>query len=180
MVPRMKEKYLKEVAPQLMKEFNYKSSMEIPKLEKIVVNMGVGEAIQDIKKLEAAVNDLTLITAQKPSIRRAKKSISNFKLRAGIPIGCSVTLRRERMYEFLDRLLTFALPRIRDFRGVPGKSFDGRGNYTMGLKEQTVFPEIDLDKIDKLRGMDITFVITARRDEEAKALLKAFGMPFKD
>lgn len=180
MVPRMKEKYLKEVVPQLKKEFNYKSTMEIPKLEKIVVNMGVGEAIQDIKNLEAAVNDLTLITAQKPSIRRAKKSISNFKLRAGVPIGCSVTLRRERMYEFLDRLLTFTLPRIRDFRGVPGKSFDGRGNYTMGLKEQTVFPEIDLDKIDKLRGMDITFVITARRDEEAKALLRAFGMPFKD
>jgi large subunit ribosomal protein L5 len=180
MVPRMKEKYLTEVVPQLQKEFNFRSAMQIPKLTKIVVNMGVGEAIQDIKNLEAAVNDMTQITAQKPAIRRARKSISNFKLRAGVPIGCSVTLRQNRMYEFLDRLLTFALPRIRDFRGVPGRSFDGRGNYSLGLKEQTIFPEIDLDKIDKLRGMDITFVTTARRDEEAKALLKAFGMPFKD
>jgi len=176
----MKEKYQSEIAQQLKKDFNYKSSMEIPKLTKIVVNMGVGEAVQDIKNVDAAVSDLTLITAQKPAIRRAKKSISNFKLRAGMPIGCSVTLRCERMYEFLDRLLTFALPRIRDFRGLPGRAFDGRGNYTIGLKEQTIFPEIDLDKIDKLRGMNITFVTTAKRDEEAKALLKAFGMPFKD
>jgi large subunit ribosomal protein L5 len=180
MVPRMKEKYQSEIFQQLRKEFNYKSAMEIPKLTKIVVNMGVGEAVQDVKNVDAAVNDLTLITAQKPAIRRAKKSISNFKLRAGMPIGCSVTLRCERMYEFLDRLLTFALPRIRDFRGLPGRAFDGRGNYTIGLKEQTIFPEIDLDKIDKLRGMNITFVTTAKRDEEAKALLKAFGMPFKD
>jgi len=176
----MKEKYFKEIAPQLKKEFNYKSAMEIPKLEKIVVNMGVGEAIQDIKNLETAVNDLTQITAQKPAVRRAKKSISNFKLRAGMPVGCSVTLRRDRMYEFLDRLLSFAIPRIRDFRGLPGRSFDGRGNYTFGLKDQTVFPEIDIDKVDKLRGMDITVVTTAGRDEEAKALLRAFGMPFKD
>jgi len=176
----MKEKYQSEIFQQLRKEFNYKSAMEIPKLTKIVVNMGVGEAVQDVKNVDAAVNDLTLITAQKPAIRRAKKSISNFKLRAGMPIGCSVTLRCERMYEFLDRLLTFALPRIRDFRGLPGRAFDGRGNYTIGLKEQTIFPEIDLDKIDKLRGMNITFVTTAKRDEEAKALLKAFGMPFKD
>ena len=176
----MKEKYFKEIAPQLKKEFNYKSAMEIPKLEKIVVNMGVGEAIQDIKNLETAVNDLTQITAQKPAVRRAKKSISNFKLRAGMPVGCSVTLRRDRMYEFLDRLLSFAIPRIRDFRGLPGRSFDGRGNYTFGLKDQTVFPEIDIDKVDKLRGMDITVVTTAGRDEEAKALLRAFVMPFKD
>jgi large subunit ribosomal protein L5 len=180
MVPRMKEKYQAEIATQLMKDFSFKSSMEIPKLTKIVVNMGVGEAVQDIKNMDAAVNEITLITAQKPALRRAKKSISNFKLRAGMPIGCSVTLRRDRMYEFLDRLLTFAIPQIRDFRGVPGRAFDGRGNYTLGLKDQTIFPEIDLDKVDKLRGMNITFVTTATRDEEAKALLKAFGMPFKD
>ena len=180
MEPRLKEKYNKEISPQLQKEFNYDSTMEIPRLEKIVVNMGVGEAVQDIKILEAAVNDITIITAQKPAIRRARKSISNFKLRGGMPIGCSVTLRRERMYEFLDRLLSFAVPRIRDFRGVPGRSFDGRGNYTLGLKDQTIFPEIDLDKVDRLRGMDITFVTSAKRDEEAKALLRAFGMPFKD
>ncbi|MFC1512070.1 50S ribosomal protein L5 [Candidatus Latescibacterota bacterium] len=180
MVTRMKEKYLTEIAPQLKKQFNYKSTMEVPRLKKIVVNMGVGEAIQDIKNLEAAVNDLTHIAAQKPAIKRAKKSISNFKLRTGMPVGCSVTIRRDRMYEFLDRLLTFAIPRIRDFRGLPGRSFDGRGNYTFGLKDQTVFPEIDLDKVDKLRGMDITLVTTAGRDEEAKELLRAFGMPFKD
>jgi large subunit ribosomal protein L5 len=180
MTPRMKEKYFKEIAPGLMKEFKYKSSMEIPVLTKIVVNMGVGEAVQDIKNLDAAVQDMTVITGQKPVVRRAKKSISNFKLRAGMPIGCSVTLRRDRMYEFLDRLLTFAIPRVRDFRGVPGRSFDGRGNYTLGIKEQIIFPEIDFDKIDRTRGMDITFVTTAKKDEEAKKLLQSFGMPFRD
>ncbi len=180
MAPRLKEKYLNEIVPELKKEFNYTSSMEIPKLSKIVVNIGVGEAIQDIKNLDFAVNDLTIITAQKPIIRRAKKSISNFKLRAGMPIGCKVTLRHDRMYEFLDRLLTFAIPKIRDFRGLPGRSFDGRGNYTIGLKEQIVFPEIDIDKIDKIRGMNITFMTTAKSDEEAKALFKAFGIPFRD
>lgn len=180
MAPRLKEKFIQEIAPALMKEFSYKSPMQIPKLAKIVVNMGVGEAVQDVKNLDGAIQDLTMIAGQKPVIRRAKKSISNFKLRSGMPIGCMVTLRHERMYEFLDRLLSFAIPRIRDFRGVPGRSFDGRGNYTLGVKEQIIFPEIDFDKIDKIRGMDITFVTTAKRDEEAKALLKAFGIPFKD
>ncbi|MDP2984775.1 MAG: 50S ribosomal protein L5 [Candidatus Latescibacter sp.] len=180
MAPRLKEKFIQEIAPALMKEFNYKSPMQIPKLSKIVVNMGVGEAVQDVKNLDGAIQDLTMIAGQKPVIRRAKKSISNFKLRSGMPIGCMVTLRHERMYEFLDRLLSFAIPRIRDFRGVPGRSFDGRGNYTLGVKEQIIFPEVDFDKIDKTRGMDITFVTTAKRDEEAKALLKAFGIPFKD
>jgi len=177
---RLKEKYLNEIVPELKKEFKYTSSMEIPKLSKIVVNIGVGEAVQDIKNLDAAVNDLTIITGQKPIIRRAKKSISNFKLRTGMPIGCKVTLRRDRMYGFLDRLLTFAIPKIRDFRGLPGRSFDGRGNYTIGLKEQIIFPEIDIDKIDKIRGMNITFITTAKSDEEAKALFRAFGVPFRD
>ncbi|MFA6472323.1 MAG: 50S ribosomal protein L5 [Candidatus Latescibacterota bacterium] len=180
MAPRLKEKYVQEIAPTLMKEFNYKSVMQIPKMVKIVVNIGVGEAVQDIKNLDGAVQDLTMIAGQKPVIRKAKKSISNFKLRVGMPIGCMVTLREERMFEFLDRLLSFAIPRIRDFKGVPGRSFDGRGNYTLGVKEQIIFPEIDFDKIDKTRGMDITFVTTAKKDEEAKALLKAFGMPFRD
>jgi len=180
MAPRLKEKYLNEIVPELEKEFKYTSPMEIPKLSKIVINVGVGEAVQDIKNLDAAVNDLTIITGQKPIIRRAKKSISNFKLRAGMPIGCKVTLRRDRMYEFLDRLLTFAIPKIRDFRGLPGRSFDGRGNYTIGLKEQIIFPEIDIDKIDKIRGMNITFITTAKSDEEAKALFRAFGVPFRD
>lgn len=180
MAPRLKDKYIKEIIPELKKEFNYTSLMEIPKLSKIVVNVGVGEAVQDIKNLDAAAKDLTVITAQKPIIRRAKKSISNFKLRTGMPVGCMVTLHRDRMYEFLDRLLTFTIPKIRDFRGLPGRAFDGRGNYTIGLKEQMIFPEIDIDKIDKIRGMNVTIVTTAKRDEEAKALLKAFGMPFKD
>ncbi len=180
MAPRLKDKYIKEIIPELKKEFNYASLMEIPKLSKIVVNVGVGEAVQDIKNLDAAAKDLTVITAQKPIIRRAKKSISNFKLRTGMPVGCMVTLRRDRMYEFLDRLLNFTIPKIRDFRGLPGRAFDGRGNYTIGLKEQMIFPEIDIDKIDKIRGMNVTIVTTAKRDEEAKALLKAFGMPFKD
>lgn len=180
MATRMKEKYLNEVAPGLMKEFQFRNPMQIPKLVKIVVNMGVGEAVQDVKNLDGALADMTSITGQKPAMRRAKKSISNFKLRAGMPIGCMVTLREDRMYEFLDRLLSFAIPRIRDFRGVPGRSFDGRGNYTLGIKEQIIFPEIDFDKIDRARGMDITFVTTAKNDEEAKALLRAFGMPFRD
>ena len=180
MVPRLKEKYIKEITPELMKEFKYKSPMQIPKLTKVIVNIGVGEAVQDIKNLDAAINDLSVITGQKPIIRRAKKSISNFKLRTGMPVGCMVTLRHDRMYEFVDRLLNFAIPRIRDFRGLPGRSLDGRGNYSIGIKEQIIFPEIDIDKIDKTRGMNITFVTTAKRDEEAKALLKAFGMPFKD
>ncbi len=180
MALRLKEKYLNDIVPELKKEFKYTSPMEIPKLSKIVVNIGVGEAVQDIKNLDAAVNDLTIITGQKPIIRRAKKSISNFKLRTGMPIGCKVTLRRDRMYGFLDRLLTFAIPKIRDFRGLPGRSFDGRGNYTIGLKEQIIFPEIDIDKIDKIRGMNITFITTAKSDEEAKALFKAFGVPFRD
>ena len=179
MVQRLKESYENEIAPFLMKEFKFKNPMQIPKLSKIIVNMGVGEAVQDIKNLDGAVKDISLITGQKPAIRRARKSISNFKLRTGMPVGCMVTLRGDRMYEFLDRLLNFAIPRIRDFRGVPDRSFDGRGNYTLGIKEQIIFPEIDFDKIDKTRGMDITFVTTTKKDEVAKALLKAFGMPFK-
>ena len=179
MVPRLKEYYINEIVPFLMKEFKFKNSMQIPKLSKIIVNIGVGDAVQDIKNLDGAVKDLSLITGQKPAIRRARKSISNFRLRTGMPVGCMVTLRGNRMYEFLDRLLTFAIPRIRDFRGVSDRSFDGRGNYTLGIKEQIIFPEIDFDKIDKTRGMDITFVTTAKKDEEAKELLKAFGMPFK-
>ena len=180
MAPRLKEKYEKEIVSALEKEFKFENKMQIPRLMKIVVNMGVGGAVQDAKELDGAVQDMTIITGQKPSVRRARKSISNFKLRAGMPIGCMVTLRGDRMFEFLDRLLTFAVPRIRDFKGVPGRSFDGRGNYTLGVKEQIIFPEIDFDKIDKTRGMDITFVTTARRDEEAKALLIAFGLPFRD
>jgi len=180
MVPRLKKKYVEEIAPALRKEFKYKSPMQIPKMTKIVINMGIGEAVQDIKNLDGAVEDLTTIAGQKPIIRRAKKSISNFKLRVGMPVGCMVTLRRERMYEFMDRLMSFVIPRIRDFRGVPGRSFDGRGNYTLGVKEQIIFPEIDFDKIDRTRGMDITFVTTAKNDEEAKALLRQFGMPFRD
>ena len=180
MVPRLKEKYLKEIMPELMKEFNYKNPMQIPRVTKVVVNVGVGEAVQDIKNLDAAVQDLALITGQKPIIRRAKKSISNFKLRAGMPIGCKVTLRRNRMYEFIDRLLTFSIPKSRDFRGLPGRSFDGRGTYSIGIKEQIIFPEIDIDKIDKTRGMNITFVTTAKRDEEARALLRALGVLFRD
>lgn len=180
MAPRLKERYVNEIAPAMMKEFKYRNPMQIPRVKKIVVNMGVGEAVQDIKTLDAAVADMTLITGQKPVIRRARKSISNFKLREGTPVGCKVTLREDRMYEFMDRLMNFAIPRIRDFRGVPGRSFDGRGNYTLGIKEQIIFPEVDFDKIDRTRGMDICFVTSANRDEEAKMLLKLFGMPFRD
>ncbi len=175
---RFQERYVNVLRPALMTEFAYKSPMQAPRLEKIVVNMGVGEAVQDSKKLAAAVNDLTLITGQKPVITKARTSIATFKLREGMNIGCKVTLRGARMFEFLDRLVTIALPRVRDFRGVAAKSFDGRGNYALGLKEQLVFPEIDYDKIDEVRGMDIVIVTTARNDAEAKALLKGFDMPF--
>ncbi|KAB2951405.1 50S ribosomal protein L5 [Heliorestis acidaminivorans] len=176
---RLKEKYLSEVAPAMMQKFGYNSVMEIPKLEKVIVNMGLGEAVQNPKALDAAVGDLTLITGQKPVVTTAKKSIAGFKLREGMKIGCKVTLRGERMYDFTDKLVNLALPRVRDFRGVSPKSFDGRGNYTLGLKEQLIFPEIDYDKIDRLRGMDITFVTTAKTDEEARELLKLMGMPFR-
>jgi large subunit ribosomal protein L5 len=178
MATRLQEHYNTVVRPALMDEFGYKNPMQVPRLEKIVVNMGVGEAVQDSKKLTSAVNELAAITGQKPLVTKARKSIAGFKLRAGMSIGCKVTLRGERMYEFLDRLITIALPRVRDFRGVPGNSFDGRGNYSLGLKEQIVFPEIDYDKIDQVRGMDIAIVTTAKTDAEAKALLKGFDMPF--
>jgi large subunit ribosomal protein L5 len=163
-----------------MQEFGYKNPMQAPRLEKIVVNIGVGEAVQDSKKAEAAANDLSAITGQHPVITKAKRSIATFKLRKGMPIGCKVTLRGQRMYEFLDRLITVALPRVRDFRGISGKSFDGRGNFALGLKEQIVFPEVDYDRVDAVRGMDVVVVTTARSDAEAKALLKAFDMPFAD
>jgi large subunit ribosomal protein L5 len=175
---RLHELYETTVRPALMQEFGYQNPMQVPRLEKIVVNMGVGEAVQDSKKVEAAANDLTAITGQRPVITKAKRSIATFKLREGMLIGCKVTLRRERMYEFLDRLITVALPRVRDFRGVSGRSFDGRGNFALGLKEQLVFPEIDYDRVDATRGMDVVVVTTARTDAEAKALLKAFDMPF--
>jgi large subunit ribosomal protein L5 len=177
--PRLFEKYKSEIAPELIKKFSYKSSMQAPRLQKIVVNMGVGGAVQDSKLLDEAIKDLETITGQKSSVRIAKKAISNFKLREGMKIGAMVTLRRERMYEFLDRLITVAMPRIRDFRGVSDKSFDGRGNYTLGVKEQIIFPEINIDKINKILGMDITFVTSSKTDNEAYELLKAFGFPFK-
>jgi len=176
---RLKVRYSKEIVPKLREQFKYKSIMQVPRLEKIVVNMGVGQATQDSKILDEAVKDLETITGQKASIRTAKKAISNFKLREGMKIGAKVTLRREIMYEFLDRFISLALPRMRDFRGVPDKSFDGRGNYTLGLKEQIIFPEINVDKVTKVLGMDITFVTTAKTDKEAFELLTAFGMPFR-
>jgi large subunit ribosomal protein L5 len=175
---RLHELYETNVRPALMQEFGYKNTLQVPQLEKIVVNMGVGEGVQDSKKVEAAANDLTAITGQHPVITKAKRSIATFKLRQGMSVGCKVTLRRERMYEFLDRLITVALPRVRDFRGVSGRSFDGRGNFALGLKEQLVFPEIDYDRVDAVRGMDVVVVTTAKTDAEAKALLKAFDMPF--
>jgi large subunit ribosomal protein L5 len=175
---RLQEHYDKVVKPELMKQFGYKNAMQAPRLEKIVINMGVGEATQDAKKVDAAVADLTAITGQKPIVTRAKKSIATFKLRENMPIGCKVTLRSQRMYEFLDRVVNIALPRVRDFRGLSPKSFDGRGNYALGLKEQVVFPEIDYDKLDTVRGMDIVIVTTAKTDDEARALLKGFDMPF--
>ena len=178
MSSRMKEYYLNNVVPELVKKFNYKNMMEVPKLEKIVINMGVGEAKDNPKALESAVSDLTIISGQKPIITKAKKSIANFKIREGMAIGCKVTLRGEKMYDFLDRLVNLALPRVRDFRGVSADSFDGRGNYALGIKEQLIFPEISYDKIDKVRGMDIIFVTTAKTDEEAKELLALMGMPF--
>lgn len=177
---RLKEKYLKEVTPAMQQKFNYENVMEIPKLVKVVINIGMGEAIANPKAMEGAVADLKKITGQKPVITKAKKSVAAFKVREGMPIGVKVTLRAERMFDFTDKLFNIALPRVRDFRGVSDKSFDGRGNYTMGLKEQLMFPEIDYDKIDKLRGMDIVFVTTAKTDEEAKALLSLMGMPFTD
>jgi large subunit ribosomal protein L5 len=176
---RLAEFYKKEITPSLMKKFNYKSIMQVPKLHKIVVNMGVGAAVSDAKLIEEAAKELETITGQKPSIRKAKRAISNFKLREGVNIGCMVTLRQERMYEFMDRLLNIALPRVRDFRGLSDKSFDGRGNYTIGIKEQIIFPEINVDKISKVLGMDITFVTTAPNDNEAYELLQAFGVPFR-
>lgn len=176
---RLKEKYKTEVIKNMMEKFGYKNIMEVPKLEKVIINVGVGEAIQNSKALDAAVSDVTTITGQRPVVTKAKKSIAAFKLRQGMKIGCKVTLRGDRMYHFVDKLFNIALPRVRDFRGVSPKSFDGRGNYSMGVKEQLIFPEIEYDKIDKVRGMDIIFVTTARTDEEARELLRLMGMPFR-
>jgi len=176
---RLKEKYLVELVPQLKKDLQLDNVMEVPRVEKVVVNMGLGEAIQNIKILEAAVEELTNITGQKAVITKAKKSIATYKLREGMPIGCRVTLRRAQAYEFLDRLINIALPRVRDFKGVSPKGFDGRGNYTLGIREEIIFPEIDFDKIDKVKGMNVTIVTTARTDEEGRALLAAMGMPFR-
>lgn len=179
MTPRLKEKFTNDVIPAMMKEFNYSSVMQVPKLEKITLNIGLGEAVKDVKLIDAATRDLTAVTGQKPVVTKAKKSIATFKLRAGMPIGCMVTLRGPKMFEFFDRFVSFAVPRIRDFKGMPDRSFDGRGNYTIGVKEQIIFPEIEYDKIDKLRGLNITINTTAKTDEEAKALLKHLGMPFR-
>ncbi|MEH7887217.1 50S ribosomal protein L5 [Bacillus sp. JJ1609] len=176
---RLKEKFNNEITPALMSKFNYQSIMEVPKLEKIVINMGVGEAVANAKALDTAVEELATITGQKPVVTRAKKSIAGFRLREGMPIGAKVTLRGERMYEFIDKLISVSLPRVRDFRGISKKSFDGRGNYTLGVKEQLIFPEIDYDKVNKVRGMDIVIVTTANTDEEARELLTQFGMPFQ-
>ncbi|CAB1245104.1 MAG: 50S ribosomal protein L5 [Clostridiales bacterium] len=176
---RLKETYKAEVAPALMKKFGYKSVMQIPKLNKIVINVGAGEAKENSKAIDSITTDISAITGQKPQVRKAKKSVANFKLRAGMPIGVRVTLRGDRMYEFMDRLFNVALPRVRDFRGINPNSFDGRGNYNMGVKEQLIFPEIEYDKIDKVRGMDITFVTTAKNDEEARQLLELMGAPFE-
>jgi large subunit ribosomal protein L5 len=179
MVPRLQNLFLKEIVPALSKKFGYTNVMEVPKLEKIVINVGVGEAIQNAKLLDTAVENLSIIAGQRPTVARAKKSISNFKLRSGMAIGCRVTLRRTRMYEFFDRLINVGIPRVRDFRGLSTKSFDGHGNYTLGLTEQIIFPEINYDKVEWVHGMDITIVTTAHTDEEAFDLLKAFGMPFR-
>lgn len=177
-MPRLQERYEKEVVQAMIEKFGYKNVMEVPKLEKIVINMGVGEAKDNAKVLETAVADLTLIAGQKPILTRAKKSVANFKIRENMPLGCKVTLRKTKMFDFAEKLMTIALPRVRDFRGVSSKSFDGRGNYSMGIKEQIIFPEIEYDKIDKVRGMDIIFVTTAKTDEEARELLRFLGMPF--
>jgi len=180
MTPRLREVYDQTIVPAMTEAFSYANRLEVPRLDKIVINMGVGEASQDKKKMEGALTDLQLIAGQKPIVTYAKKSIAGFKLREEMMVGCKVTLRRQRMYEFLDRLVTIALPRVRDFRGLNGKSFDGRGNFSMGIKEQIVFPEIDYDKVDQIRGMDIIICTTAKTDAEAKALLKAFNMPFSN
>ncbi len=177
---RLIETYQKDLMPALTREFNYKSPMEVPSLQKIVLNMGLGEAIQNIKVLDAAMEELALIAGQRPVVTRARKSIASFKLREGMPIGCMVTLRKLRMYEFFDKLVNIALPRVRDFRGLSDKSFDGRGNYTLGIKEHIIFPEIDYDKIDKIKGLNISIVTTAKTDEEGKTLLKMMGMPFRN
>ena len=177
---RLYDFYKENVAPDLMKQFGYKSVMEVPRIEKITLNMGVGEAVADKKVMENAVGDMTKIAGQKPIVTKARKSIAGFKIREGYPVGCKVTLRKERMYEFLDRLVSVAIPRIRDFRGISGKAFDGRGNYNMGVREQIIFPEIEYDKIDALRGMNITITTTAKTDEEARALLSAFKFPLKN
>jgi len=179
MKARLRHIYVKDIVPVLSKKFGYKNVMEVPKLDKIVVNMGVGEAIQNPKILDSAVDDLALVAGQRPTITRAKKSISNFKLRTGMAIGCRVTLRRARMYEFLDRLVNIGIPRVRDFRGLSTKSFDGHGNYSLGITEQIIFPEIDYDRVERIHGMDVTVVTTAETDEEAFELLKAFGVPFR-
>lgn len=178
-VPRLKEKYKKDVVPALEKKFNYKSNMQVPRLTKICINQGVGDAVSDKKLIDSAIAEMTIITGQKPVPTRSKKDISNFKLRVNVPIGVRVTLRDVKMYEFLDRLISVSLPRIRDFRGINPKGFDGNGNYTLGVTEQIIFPEIDIDKVSKITGMDITFVTTATTDEEAMELLKEFGLPFK-
>ena len=178
MSSRLKEIYQKEIVDALMKKFEYKNIMQVPKIEKVVINMGVGEAKENVKLLDAAVSDLETITGQKAVVTKAKKSVANFKIREGMPIGCKVTLRGDRMYEFVDRLVNLALPRVRDFRGVNPNAFDGRGNYALGIKEQLIFPEIEYDKVDKIRGMDIIFVTTAKTDEEARYLLSLFNMPF--
>ena len=176
---RLQEKYLTSVRAELANKFAYKSSMQIPKVEKIVINMGIGDAVANVKVLDDAVEELTLITGQKPVVTKARKSIANFKLREGMPIGCKVTLRGERMYQFLDKLVSVALPRVRDFHGINGDAFDGRGNYTLGVKEQLIFPEINFDKVKKVRGMDIVIVTTAKTDEEGRTLLQLMGMPFR-
>ncbi|EKB58574.1 50S ribosomal protein L5 [Falseniella ignava] len=179
MANRLKEKYTNEVINKLVEQFNYTSVMEVPKIEKIVINMGVGDAVSNAKNLEKAVDELTLLSGQKPVITKAKKSIAGFRLRDGMPIGCKVTLRGERMYDFLDKLISVSLPRVRDFQGISNKAFDGRGNYTLGVKEQLIFPEISYDNVDRVRGMDIVIVTTANSDEESHALLKELGMPFR-
>jgi len=179
-MPTMKERYLEEAVPALTKRFSYRNPMQVPKLEKIVINMGVGDAVQNPKLLESAVAEMGQIAGQRPVVTKAKRSISTFKIRQGMSIGAKVTLRGQRMYDFLDRLVNVALPRVRDFRGISGKGFDGRGNFALGLKEQLIFPEIDYDKVDKIRGMDIVIVTSARSDEEAKELLRLLGMPFRD
>lgn len=177
---RLKERYTQEIVPQLQEKLGIKNIMQVPKLEKVVINMGLGEAIQNSKALDAAVSDLTAIAGQKPVVTRAKKSIASFKVREGMPIGCKVTLRGDRMYDFIDKFITITLPRVRDFKGVSPHSFDGRGNYTVGIKEQLIFPEIDYDKIDRLRGLEVSFVTSAQTDEECRELLKLIGMPFSE